>query len=263
MPQLRPQIRTPHSRQPGVLGVHKRKDSARILIWDIEATNLNASIGSIVCIGYKWYGEEKTTILSIRSFPNWDNDPTDDKALVKEFAEIYISASMLVTWYGKRFDLPFVQTRLLSHNLNPLPVIPHFDGWETARKKLKFHSNRLATVQDFLELPSAKTPLSFRALSRCMAGHLPSLQEVEHHCKMDVIVLEQAYDRLKAFGGDFHPNRSILGGSRDCPTCDSGHVQSRGCAIAISRAYKRYQCQACGRWFRETKPMIDNQAEVR
>lgn len=225
----------------------------KILLWDIEATHLSASIGSVVCIGYKWHGEPDTYVIALNKFKKWKEDPTNDYHVIRAFEEVYMQADMQVTWYGKRFDLPFVQTRRLSHGLTPLPNIPHFDGWETARKRLKFHSNRLATVQDFLELPDAKTPLSFRSLSKCLGGNEAALAEIVHHCSQDVKVLEQAYDKLRPFGGDFHPNVSIVGGPRNCPTCGSGNVHARGTAIAISRAYKRYQCQACGRWFRETK----------
>jgi len=237
--------------------------SYRILHWDIEATHLAASIGTVVCIGYKWHGEAATKVLAINNFKGWRKDPGNDRALLLAFEKVYLQADMQVTWFGKRFDLPFIQTRRLWYGLPPLPQIPHFDGWETARKKLKLHSNRLATVQDFLDLPEVKTPLSFRALSRSVAGHLPSLNEVVHHCSQDVKVLEMAYEKLRPFGGDFHPNRAIMGDPKGCPTCGSPNIGARGYAAAQTRAYRRYNCKDCGRWFRVVRQEAGMRAEVR
>jgi len=235
----------------------------KILFWDIEATNLVANIGNILCIGYKILGE-KTKVLSVRNYKGFKADPTDDKRLVKDFAEILTSCDMMVTWYGKKFDLPFLSSRLLYHGLKPTPSIPHFDGWYVAKYRLRLHSNRLASVQDFLELPSAKTPLSFRELSRSRAGHVPSLKSIEHHCYMDVEVLEQAYHKLKPYAGAYHPNLAALGYERNiCPACGGKRIQSRGFMVAQTRVYRRHQCVECGNWFRSTQSERHMTAQVR
>ena len=39
-------------------------------------------------------------------------------------------------------------------------------------------------------------------------------------------------------------------GEDGCPRCGSHNVQSRGYHKAISRVYRRWNCQACGGWFR-------------
>jgi uncharacterized protein YprB with RNaseH-like and TPR domain len=236
----------------------------KILLWDIEATNLVGNIGNILCIGYKWYGDKKPTVLSIRDYErDFKRDPTDDRRLVKDFSKLIEQADVMVTWFGKRFDMPFLQTRLLYHGLPPAPQILHVDGWEIAKKKLKLHSNRLAAVQDFLELPSSKTPLSFRELSRSRAGHVPSLRSIEHHCYMDVEVLEQAYTKLRPIAGRYHPNTALIRGRPEaCTACGSEHIQARGYGYAETRLYKRYNCQDCGAWFRGTAAMKDAGVKV-
>ena len=42
-------------------------------------------------------------------------------------------------------------------------------------------------------------------------------------------------------------------GSAGCPKCGSTQFQRRGSTIALTRRYFRYQCTACGGWFRGTK----------
>jgi uncharacterized protein YprB with RNaseH-like and TPR domain len=82
---------------------------ARILLWDIESTNLNADFGIILCIGWKWFGEKKVHILRIDESPRYEKDKGDDSYVVKEFAKVLDSADVQVTWYGKRFDEPMLR----------------------------------------------------------------------------------------------------------------------------------------------------------
>ena len=48
-----------------------------------------------------------------------------------------------------------------------------------------------------------------------------------------------------------HPNLS--GNDLACPTCASTNVQARGQQKTLTMAYRRYQCQECGAWFRDVK----------
>ena len=227
----------------------------KILIWDIETTNLVANIGNVLCIGYKWLGDKQTTIMSIRDYPvQLKADCTDDRRLVKDFSKVMEQADSQVTWYGKKFDYRFINTRLLYHDLPPLPPVKHFDGWEVARYKLKLHSNRLQVVQDFLDLPVSKTPLSFRELARSRSGHIPSLKSIEEHCYADVEVLEQAYLKIRPYAGEKHFNATLVSDDNDkCPTCGSKNIHRRGLHMAITRLYQRWKCSNCGRWFRSLK----------
>jgi len=44
-------------------------DQARILLFDIEATDLEASFGHVLAFGYKRFGEPHAHVLSIHDFP--------------------------------------------------------------------------------------------------------------------------------------------------------------------------------------------------
>ena len=56
---------------------------AKILIYDIETTDLNAYWGSLVCVGYKWLGDKNPTVISILDYPG--EDVIDDSKLVEAF----------------------------------------------------------------------------------------------------------------------------------------------------------------------------------
>lgn len=225
------------------------EEKPRILIWDIEATSLNADFGYMLCFGYKWYGERTTKVVSVTDFEKHGDDVTNDREVVKAALAVLDSADMWVTWYGKRFDVPFIQSRLMYHGLPVLGMKPHYDGWETARKKMRLHSNRLASVSAFLEVEE-KTPLSGPIWVRAGAGHKPSIRYIRQHCKQDVIVLEQVYTRLRTIAST-HPNlsiqpRALVVEGRRCPTCGHDSLISRGYVYKVTCVYQRFVCKDCG-----------------
>lgn len=233
---------------------------ARILVFDIESTNLKANFGSILCVGYKFVGQRSTHVPSILDYHDICNhcdrieDPENDRELLKEFSRVYNSADIVVSWYGKGFDVPFIQTRLLFHKLPPLSPVPHVDGCrDIAQKYLKLHSNRLGAVQEFLDLPNAKTPLASKEWNLARAGKKRGLKYVIEHCKQDVLVLEEAYLKLRNLMPR-HPNVGLLHQDREaCPFCGGSSTHARGTYVSGSREYQRYQCQRCGGWFKKPK----------
>ena len=38
-----------------------------------------------------------------------------------------------------------------------------------------------------------------------------------------------------------------------CSNCGSYSIQYRGVQVAVTRSYRRFQCQECGKWGREVK----------
>lgn len=227
----------------------------KILFWDLETSNLNADFGRLICFGGKFAGEKKPFILSITDSPTFKKDPTNDKWLVEKCANVLSMADEWVTWYGKRFDVPFLSSRLLSHGLNSLPPCPHIDGWEIARKQLKLHSNRLASVQAFLNLPVAKTIIRPDHWVKAMAGNRDAIRYIIEHCEKDVLVLEQAYEKLRPLIIN-PPNLNLLNGRpENCESCGGPKekIIRSGTHTTRKRIVFRFKCQICGHWMLGSK----------
>lgn len=228
----------------------------KVLLWDIEASNLAANFGFIFCIGYKWAGEKQTHLISIRDFPkNFKNDTTNDKHVVEAFSKIVSEADVMVTHYGQRFDYPFVQTRLMMHGLPPLKDVPHIDTWRIAKYKLKFNSNRLDTISRAVpvgrdEKRELKTPLDSHHWVRGAAGHVPSIVYIERHCAADVKVLEKTYTTIRPYASSLPNLSKYLDKTREgCPACGAIETQKRGIKLTARGHQQRYQCQKCAHWF--------------
>ena len=229
-----------------------------IKLWDIESTNLNANFGYILSIAVKDLGSKKVRCYAVDDYPLYKKDPTSDKALLEEATQDLASAGAWVTWYGAGFDVPFVNTRLLAHGMAPMPPIPHIDGWKIARYKMKLHSNRLASVSSFLNIQE-KTPLNGPIWIKASAGDKKALQYIKEHNVQDVIVLEEAFNRIKplitngpnlSLLNRFERSTTKLGGPHVqlCPVCSSSSLQKRGLSITTTGRRQRYQCSDCGGW---------------
>lgn len=233
----------------------------RILCWDIESSQLHADFGGIFCVGYKWVGEpmKTTKVISTQDINGACKcckrivNPLDDKGLLERLYPILAEADGWLTWFGEFFDEKFVNTRLIAHHLPPLPPVFHIDGWRTAKYKLRLSSNRLKSVQAFLDLPESKTALLPKAWIGALNGDTDSMGYLIDHCRRDVVVLEQAYARLKPLITK-HPNFNLFNGTvRElCPNCGA-KVQYRGTHYTPTRTYQRFQCRNCGKWGRLSK----------
>lgn len=222
---------------------------ANIVFVDIEASNLNANFGYMLCGAWKSQQEKKVNCISIADFPLFEKDPTNDKKLVEAYANEISKADIFVGWYSTRYDIPFINSRLIFHGLKPLPPIPHVDGWRIAKYQLKLNSNRLASAASFLGAEQ-KTPLDGPTWIKAQAGHKSSISYVVKHCKQDIVVLEQVYEKIKMLAKN-HPNVNLVSnGSTDaCPICGTvGRLQKRGFTIAQTSRKQRWQCQKCGAW---------------
>jgi uncharacterized protein YprB with RNaseH-like and TPR domain len=217
----------------------------RILFFDIESTSLKASFGYAMCIGYKWLGDKKVTILGVDDYKTHKKEPWNDKQLLIDFAKVINEADIICGWFSKFFDVPFINTRLIKHGQPPIAPAAHMDLWFTAKKKLKMHSNRLIAVAEFFGV-SDKTPVDAHWIM-AQAGHAPSIKYIKDHCRGDITTLEAVYHKLLPLIE--HPNVNVITGKIDgCPKCGASKLQKRGYTIAATTKTQRFHCTGCGGW---------------
>jgi uncharacterized protein YprB with RNaseH-like and TPR domain/predicted RNA-binding Zn-ribbon protein involved in translation (DUF1610 family) len=220
------------------------KNDLRVLFWDIEATNLDADFGFLLCIGYKFKGE-KAHCIRIDDSPTFAKDHTDDRWVLNEFRKVLEQADLIVHHYGDRFDYPFIQSRCLFHGMKVMPRLPSIDTWRVARNGLKLSSNRLAAITNLLNV-GEKTPLVGRIWVKAMSGDTKAISYIVKHCLQDVKVLEMVYDRIMPVRpSGSGPVMSSVG----CPSCGSHHIHRRGLVRTVKTLKQRWSCLDCGHWF--------------
>lgn len=230
----------------------------KILGFDIEASNLSADFGIVLCCGFKEVGKRGTDVLNILDYVK-DGDRGDlikaERRLLVAMCERLLDADVWLGHFACYYDIPFINTRLLYHKL---PIIPAnfalIDTWKISRNRLKLRNNRLVTVSGFLETTSEKNAIKPEQWLRALGGHRPSMDYIVEHCRRDCEVLVETYERLKPLVLD-HPNRGLIDGRGGCSICGGTKLHARGFHVTRTRKYQRYQCQSCGGWSKGTKPI--------
>lgn len=229
------------------------------LLWDIETYGMNfsADAGFIMVISYKWLGENKIYTITRNNPSKWSRKLFDDKEICRQFQKVFEQADMHVTWNGTRFDLPFLQTRMLKHKLGFLPPVPHEDGLRTARRSLKMRRS-LENIGKFFELSTEKEEMNLAKVWMPSAmGDPTALKQVIKRCESDVKLLEEAYLLLRPLS-KVHPNVGLIDDfPNGCPKCKSKRLQRRGKISALRHFRWRYQCADCGGWS-TSNPIKDN-----
>lgn len=160
---------------------------------DIETTSLKATDGMIVAIGLM-KGEKPEvrfagTLLEERAALEW---------LCRELE----GCTGLVTWNGAEFDIPFLFTRSVLHNIDMggLLEIPMLDLYQWCRGHMLLSSYRLESVGRFLGI-DASQPFHgsdvltlFKLVER---GDLEACRLIVEHCREDIILLKRIHERLK------------------------------------------------------------------
>ena len=163
---------------------------------DIEATSLNASFGFLLSYCLKRQGGE---VLKRVVTPEEIHGLEFDKRLCRQFLEDIEDFDRLYTFYGTRYDVPFLRTRCLYHNLGfpPMGTYFHTDVYWGCRNRLKLHSNRLEAACTFFGIPSKGTKLDPGVWRKAGVGCKKSLAAVLSHNEEDVVSLEALWDVLQ------------------------------------------------------------------
>lgn len=171
----------------------------KIGMFDIETTGFDADFGIMLCACMKTAGVKKVQTLRIDQFPDYRERMWDDSNLVRAVKEMVEKHDIIVTWNGKRFDMPFLTTRLIDCGADSLEQVMHLDLLYTARFKLKLGSNALDNVLSFLEHKSQKTSVDPRVWRMAQFGDTESMNYIVEHCELDVLELEKVFNKFKPY----------------------------------------------------------------
>jgi uncharacterized protein YprB with RNaseH-like and TPR domain len=165
---------------------------------DIECSNLNANFG--VC--FSWCIKEQGTdhmdfsVVTKKEM----QDGTLDKRVIEDLIKTLKEYTVIYTYYGSRFDVPFLRTRALMYELEfpPIGEILHRDLYYLVRSRLKLNRNSLDVACGALGI-EGKTHINWKYWIRAMTGDKESLDYIFDHNKYDVLILERLHERLAKF----------------------------------------------------------------
>lgn len=198
---------------------------------------------AIICICYKWQGQKKIHSLT------WDKNQCD-KGMLKEFIKVANQADEIVGHNGDKFDLPWVRTRCLLHNIPMFPTYVTVDTLKLARSKFRFNSNRLDYIGKYLGL-GEKIHTSFDMWKDIVLHRKTRvLNDMVRYCKGDVDLLEKIYVKMH----NHFPVKSRADKDKlSCPECggNNNHINlTRTSAAGVVK--KQRQCLDCNKYYTTT-----------
>jgi len=175
-------------------GCYKEETGAalRVGFLDIETSNLAADFGIVFLYCIKVYG--KNEILS-RVITTKELHTNLDKGVIEQVIKDMQKFDLLVTYYGTKFDIPFLRTRALYHGLKfpEFGAIQHKDAYYIIKSKFRLSRNRMEQASRILIGKTEKTHINSVYWLKALQGDKKSLEYILDHCKKDVLDLERLY----------------------------------------------------------------------
>jgi uncharacterized protein YprB with RNaseH-like and TPR domain len=204
----------------------------RTVFIDLETTGLSGGAGTVAFLvgcGYFDIGAFQVRQFLLTSF-------TAERALLEAVSQFVEDADLIVTYNGKTFDVPVMETRWLFHRMEmPLDGVPHFDALHAARRlwkgrpedettrdgcRLTALERALFDVRRISDVPGFEIPSRFFRFLR--NGDPRPLEPVLEHNRLDLVSLAAVTARAA---------RLVDDGADGCPDCSQ--------ALALGRIYER------------------------
>ena len=192
----------------GVQTPDARLRTRRTIFIDLETTGLSGGAGTVAFLvgcGYFDLGAFQVRQFLLTSF-------AAERALLAAVADFFDGADLIVTYNGKTFDVPVMETRWLFHRLQmPLDEVPHFDMLHPARRLWRTRGGaagdvegcRLTTLERALfnvtrvgDVPGLEIPARFFRFVR--SGDPRPLEPVLEHNRLDLVSLAAVMARAAA-----------------------------------------------------------------
>ncbi len=210
-------------------------DPRSALFLDIETTGLAGGTGTwAFLIGVGWFDSRN---FFLRQY--FLRRPAEERAVLSHLALQAEKYPLMVSFNGKQFDLPLVNTRQMLAGFKPLEPLLHLDLLQCARAlwRKRLASRSLKSLEESLfnlkredDIPGAEIPAVYFNYLR--KGETGLLKKVFHHNTLDILsmvtLLELIYN-ITSGKREKHPAESLVLG---CLCLENG-LDDKGIAYLV------------------------------
>lgn len=164
------------------------EDSKKLVFFDIESSGREGDYGAILCISFKPFGSKPYTFV-VKQVGN-------DSGIVREAKRVLEGASCWCSYYGKGFDIPFINTRLMKWGVDPVEKKPHLDLYFQLKSHVLTGRRSQAHMLEWLETKRRKMTVSPNQWAE-VAYKPENLKTMVARCESDVQGLESLYVRTR------------------------------------------------------------------
>jgi len=198
----------------------------------------------VMCFCAKWVGEDSETIRQSEFFDGY-------RPMLQNMWNLLDNADMILTYNGKRFDLPRMRTVLALEGFQPFAPPRHIDLDETIKRVFDLPSHSMDFASKAFGFEGKKhNEGGYELWRRCIIDQDPEAwAQMLDYCANDVELLEAFYLKVLPWI-EKHPSVTpYLGlerGELACTKCGSSDLVKDGYAYTNVSVYQRYRCRSCG-----------------
>lgn len=186
----------------------------------------------------------------------------NDKKLLKEIWKLLDNSDIVVTQNGISFDHKRINAKFIEAGMKPPSSYKTVDTLKIARKYFGFTSNKLEYMTKMLctqfKKSSHKKFPGMKLWDECMKGNPEAWREMESYNKMDILSLEELFEKLSPWDNSYNPN---LYTNHELNMCKCGSIQFKrnGYHFTSTGKYQRYKCLKCGSETRDRKNLFSKE----
>lgn len=157
---------------------------------DLEATGLRGDYNSVLVVSVLRFNDRQPTFFAVEQ-------PGNDKKVVREAKEMLEECDAWVTYYGKGFDIPMLNTRLLRWELRPIDKRPHIDLYFTLKYNILTARRSMAHLSRWLETAQKKKDMNPDVWASIVGNLKKYMPEMIERCNSDTKETRDLYCKVK------------------------------------------------------------------
>jgi uncharacterized protein YprB with RNaseH-like and TPR domain len=169
----------------------------KVAYWDVESTDLAGDFGRLLSASVLTHTGE---MVSLRQDDfvkaGLAADMSDDHAIAVALRDLLEEHNLHVAFFGKGFDVPFLNTRLIANGerfLRQMLMIDprwYYSGW----RGVKTSNAKLKTVSSFFGY-EPKQEVTAETWVKARVGNRDAMDIVVERCESDVRILKEITER--------------------------------------------------------------------
>ncbi len=222
---------------------------AKAYIWGLKTRYVPlsqvAEDGYILCFAYWWEGDDDIGFVS-----RWDHGHEE---MIQMAWDLLEEAEHVITFNGKSYDIPMLNTEFLVERLGPPSPFYHTDLYQET-KQFRTLSSSMKYYLKILGLDNKLEHKGMELWTGTMAGVKEDQAVMEEYNIQDVEVMPELYEELYPWltnvpNEGLYMERSASGKLR-C-RCGSENLRFKSYKRTKVLTYKQHQCLDCGSYMRE------------
>lgn len=214
-----------------------------------------------ICFAYRWLHEDKTGFVA-----EWEDGLTQDntslapggghKVMIAKAHQLLDEADYVVGYNSKNFDIKHLKSHMWVYDM--LPPAPHvdIDLMQAVSRNFAFMAKSMAYISKVKAMEGkAETEKGlWRKLRWSVGDELRAAQrQMRHYNIRDVDQTVELFIDMRPWLSGLNVGLYNDDGELHCTNCNSTHLQYRGQAGNRTYSYRRFQCQDCGKWGRDSR----------